>query len=122
MNTLEKKEGIDLIKKAIDVGIDTAIEIHDGIKSEKKKAAIAVGLIDNLYDVGKLAINGGAFIEQCKDIDSEEAQELLQHIVDKGIIPDKAEQVLLHVVALVEIEIAAYNDHVKPIIEIFKGE
>ena len=120
MEALEKKKELTLSKKAIDVGIDTAIEITDGIKSKKKKAAIGIGLIDNLYDVAKLAINGTKFVEQCKDIDSDEAHELLQHIIAKGIIPDKAEQVLFHVVKIVEIEISAYNEHVKPIIAIFK--
>ena len=109
-----------MIKKAIDVSIDTAIEIHDGIKSKKKKAAIGIGLIDNLYAISKLAMNGSKFIEQCEDIDSDEAKELLQHIVDKGIIPIKAQEVFVHVVTLVKIEVDAYKAHVKPIIAIFK--
>jgi hypothetical protein len=50
----------------------------------------------------------------------EDGKDLVEFVVSQGVLPDKAELVVIHLVEYVEIQIDAYNKHAKPIIEAFK--
>jgi uncharacterized protein (UPF0335 family) len=79
-----------------------------------------LGLTDNFFDVIGSLSNIAQIGEELKDIDNPEIKELYEHIVSKGFIPEDVTEILRHLVELSQIEIDAYNDHIKPIIEIIK--
>ena len=49
-----------------------------------------------------------------------DGKDLVLFIVDQGVIPDKAEEVIIHLLAFIELQIKGYQDHVKPIITLIK--
>lgn len=110
--------GIELILKLIDVTMDTANEVKDDLKDGKLSTKEMIGLIDNAVALGRAGLNWKKLIEQIYDVTSDEGAIILQHIVDKGYLPMKATEILQHAIEFAKIEIQAYNEHIKPVINI----
>lgn len=49
-----------------------------------------------------------------------DGKDLVLFVIDQGVIPDKAEEVIIHLLAFIELQIKGYQDHVKPVIALIK--
>ena len=113
--------GVDLIKKAIKTIVDTGREIYEAKKNDGVITKIELfGLGDNIIAIGSQAIKINKIIEQVRDTDSNEARELYEYTISLGIASGDVQKILNHSFAYVQIQFDAYNDHLKPIIEIIK--
>lgn len=120
MSEEEKNLGVELIEKAIDTIVGTVLEVDKAYKDKKISTGEIIGLADNAFSIAKQGLNWKNILAQCKDVDSDEARQLVEYIEGKGIMPAKAADILNHTVALVDKLIDAYNEDVIPIIEDIK--
>lgn len=120
MTNEEKTIGIEKTKKFFDTAYELTEELIQDLKDKKLKIPEIIGLTDNVLDV-ILSLNSISKIaEEIKDIDNAEIKELYEHIANKGFIPEDVTDILRHLVAISQIEIEVYNDHIVPIIDIVK--
>ena len=120
MTTEEKTIGIEKTKKFFDTAYELTEELIQDLKDKKLKLPEIIGLTDNVFDV-ILSLNSISKIaEEIKDIDNAEIKELYEHIASKGFIPEDVTDILRHLVAISQVEIEVYNDHIVPIIDIVK--
>jgi len=124
-NIIEEKEfGIDLIKKAIKFVYDTTMEGIGAFKDKKLSFSEILGFTDNVYSGVMLGTKFDTLFEQCKDINSDEAAELVEYTsgLVKDATSDEVDIIIEHAIGAIQSEIVVYNDHIKPIIEIIKNK
>lgn len=120
MTNEEKTIGIEKTKKFFDTAYELTEELIQDLKDKKLKIPEIIGLTDNVLDV-ILSLNSISKIaEEIKDIDNAEIKELYEHIANKGFIAEDVTDILRHLVAISQIEIEVYNDHIVPIVDIVK--
>lgn len=120
MTNEEKTIGIEKTKKFFDTAYELTEELIQDLKDKKLKIPEIIALTDNVFDV-ILSLNSISKIaEEIKDIDNAEIKELYEHIANKGFIPEDVTDILRHLVAISQIEIEVYNDHIVPVIDIVK--
>ena len=120
MTNEEKTIGIEKTKKFFDTAYELTEELIQDLKDKKLKLPEIIALTDNVFDV-ILSLNSISKIaEEIKDIDNAEIKELYEYIASKGFIPEDVTDILRHLVAISQIEIEVYNDHIVPIIDIVK--
>lgn len=120
MTNEEKTIGIEKTKKFFDTAYELTEELIQDLKDKKLKLPEIIALTDNVFDV-ILSLNSISKIaEEIKDIDNAEIKELYEYIASKGFIPEDVTDILRHLVAISQVEIEVYNDHIVPIIDIVK--
>ena len=120
MTNEEKTIGIEKTKKFFDTAYELTEELIQDLKDKKLKIPEIIALTDNVFDV-ILSLNSISKIaEEIKDIDNAEIKELYEYIASKGFIAEDVTDILRHLVAISQIEIEVYNDHIVPIIDIVK--
>lgn len=95
-----KKEGIDLLKKLSNTIIETVIEIKKDSSDNGFQFFEIIALGDNAISLIKHGLNWEKLLAQIKDLDSEEAQELTDYIISRGVMSSKAKDVLRHTVSI----------------------
>lgn len=126
----EKKEGIDLIEKAIDIGYGLGDEIAKDLKDKKIQWTEVVGLSDNVFAIAMMIPKFPQLKAQVLDVDSEEIQHLIQHVIDLGFLTDDAVLIISNIVSALDRAynvykkelIPIYNENIVPIIELIKAK
>jgi len=116
--------GIDKVKKVIKNGVDIIIQVRKA-KSDDGKISKAewFGFIDEGVALLGNVANLDTIIAQCKDIDKNEAKELIQYTISLGAVEGDAVIIVVNVVEALEKGLAIYEENIKPIIAVFnKGE
>ena len=120
MTNEEKTIGIEKTKKFFDTAYELTEELIQDLKDKKLKIPEIIGLTDNVFNVILSLSSISKIAEEIKDIDNAEIKELYEYIASKGFIPEDVTDILRHLVAISQIEIDVYNDHIVPIIDIVK--
>ena len=113
-------EGIDLIKKVIKTVIETSKEVIEAKKSDGISKMELLGLGDNVISIGSQLLRYNKIVAQIKDVDSSEAKAIVSYVLSFGIASGDVQLIIDHSFAYIQIQIDAYNEHLKPIIEIVK--
>lgn len=79
----DQKLGIDNLKMVVGLGLDLSLQLADDLKDKHLSTGEAVGLAFKIPSVIKAVNKLKDAIEEVKDIDPDEAKELLQFIADK---------------------------------------
>jgi hypothetical protein len=116
----ETKVGIDLLKKLAKTVVGTVTEIENDFSDKKISTMEIIGLVDNAYSLVKQGLDWKNLLSQAKDVDTEEGTELLAYIVELGVLDEKAQEVLTHIVALAQKAEAAWSEDIQPIIAAIK--
>ena len=117
---LQKKEGIELLKKFSKTVINTGIEIQEDLKDKKLSTGEMIGLVDNFVSLGRQGLNWRQLLAEIKDFDTEEGKEFADYLISQGIANDKVEVIILHTAALAEKLYIAYIEDIVPILEAIK--
>ena len=120
MTQEEKIYGIETLKKLFKGVYETTDEVVKDLKDGNISLSEILGLTDNLFNVISIMTKIPELKQEIEDVTTDEIKELYEYIVSFGFVPEDVTEILRHVIALVEIEVAAYNDHVVPVIEIIK--
>jgi len=120
LTTIEKAQGVELIKKTIKALYNITDEVIKDLKDKKINIAEVIGLGDNAFELIMIATKFDQLKIEIFDVDSDEIQELIQFVIDLGFLPDNAVTIISNVVQLIEKEIAVYNENIKPIIDLIK--
>jgi hypothetical protein len=117
----EKKEGIDLIEKIIDLGYGLGDEVVKDLKDGKMQWTEVAGLADNIFSIAMMIPKFPQLKAQVLDVDSDEVQQLIQHVIDLGFLPDNAVTIISNIVQALEKLYAVYVENIKPIIELIQA-
>ena len=117
-----KKFGIETIKKVSKDVIDTIKEFIKDNEDKKISKGEWLAKIDNAITLGKDFFQYKILASEFIDIDSEEGIELINFIADMGIGDIKARKLAIYIIQLIDVEVAAYNDIIKPAIDLLKEE
>lgn len=117
-----KKLGIETIKKVSKDVIDTIKEFIKDNEDQKISKGEWLAKIDNAITLGKDFFQYKILASEFIDIDSEEGIELINFIADMGIGDIKARKLAIYIIQLIDVEVAAYNDIIKPAIDLLKEE
>ena len=120
MTQEEKIYGIDTLKKLFKGVYETTDEVVKDLKDGNISLSEILGLTDNLFSVISILGKIPELKSEIEDISTDEIRELYEYIISFGFVPEDVTEILRHVLALVEIEINAYRDHVVPVIDIIK--
>lgn len=120
MTNEEKTIGIEKTKKFFDTVYELTDELIQDLKDKKLKLPEIIGLTDNVFNVILSLSSISKIVEEIKDIDNAEIKELYEYIAGKGFIPEDVTDILRHLVAISQIEIEVYNEHIVPVIDIVK--
>jgi hypothetical protein len=120
MTNEEKTIGIEKTKKFFDTVYELTDELIQDLKDKKLKLPEIIGLTDNVFNVILSLSSISKIVEEIKDIDNAEIKELYEYIASKGFIPEDVTDILRHLVAISQIEIEVYNEHIVPVIDIVK--
>ena len=81
---MEKEElGIEVVKRDLVVLIDLGLQVAEALKDKKITAGEGISLVFKVPSVWKVAKSMPEFIAELKDIDPDEAQELIAFLVEK---------------------------------------
>jgi hypothetical protein len=117
-----KKFGIETIKKVSKDVIDTIKEFIKDNEDKKISKMEWLAKVDNAIVLGKDFFQYKILASEFIDIDSEEGIELVNYIADQGIGDLKAKKLAIYIIQLIDIEVSAYNDIIKPAIELLKED
>ena len=117
-----KKFGIETIKKVSKDVIDTIKEFIKDNEDHKISKGEWLAKIDNAITLGKDFFQYKILASEFIDIDSEEGIELINFIADMGIGDIKARKLAIYIIQLIDVEVAAYNDIIKPAIDLLKED
>lgn len=117
-----KKFGIETIKKVSKDVIDTIKEFIKDNEDKKISKGEWLAKIDNAITLGKDFFQYKILASEFIDIDSEEGIELINFIADMGIGDIKARKLAIYIIQLIDVEVAAYNDIIKPAIDLLKED
>jgi len=118
----EKNEGIELIEKAIDILYGFGDEIAKDLKDGTMKLPEIIGLTDNIFAIAMFIPKFPQLKAQVLDVDSDEVQVLVQHVIDLGFLGDDAVIIISNIVAILEKGYAMYNENLTPIIDLIKAK
>jgi hypothetical protein len=79
-----------------------------------------LGVIKSARPIVSNIYNWRAIKDQILNFKYDDGKDLVLFVISQGVFPDKAEEVVKHLVAYVELQIFGYTEHVKPVIALFK--
>ena len=120
MTQEEKIYGIETLKKLFKGVYETTDEVVKDLKDGNISLTEILGLTDNLFNVISILSKIPELKQEIEDVTTDEIKELYEYIISFGFVPEDVTEILRHVIALVEIEVDAYKDHVIPVIDIIK--
>jgi len=120
MTQEEKIYGIETLKKLFKGVYETTDEVVKDLKDGNISLTEILGLTDNLFNVISILSKIPELKQEIEDVTTDEIKELYEYIISFGFVPEDVTEILRHLVELSQIEIDAYNDHIKPIIDIIK--
>lgn len=112
--------GIALIKQAIKALWDTAIECQSAYADKKIVVAEWIQIGGKAYQVARIVTKFGELKAQIIDIDTAEAQEILEYCGELGIVGPDASVIIVHATSIVEKGIDIYKTDVLPVVAIAK--
>lgn len=120
MTQKEKVYGIETLKKLFKGVYETTDEVVKDLKDGNISLTEILGLTDNLFSVISILSKIPELKGEIEDINTDEIKDLYEYIVGFGFVTEDVTEILRHVIALVEIEVSAYKDHIIPVIDIIK--
>jgi hypothetical protein len=120
MTKEEKTQGIEMLKKLFKAGYDTTDEVIKDLKDGNLSFTEMFGLSDNLFSVIGILTKIPELKAEIEDVSTDEIKELYEYIVGFGFVPEDVTEILRHIIAITEKEVAIYKEHVLPVIEIIK--
>lgn len=120
---MEKKFGVDLVKKAIKFLYDTATEVANDLKDKKFSLGEILGLGDNLYTGAALAMKSNDLWNEIKDIDTDEGVELVEYVggLISGATGEQIDVIIENAIEAIKAEIVIYETNIVPIVAIIKA-
>lgn len=113
--------GIELL---LDLSTDVVGLIDKAVEAKEDDGKISkgeiVGMLPKALAVGKDLLKFNALLAEVKDFSTSEGKVFVAHIISLGIIGDRAEIVAVNVIAIIEAELAVYQNNVVPIINALK--